>query len=311
MGGSGGGGGYGGGLGSAAQQLKAALQEVQSLAFQTELSSKLSELLSKFNDRDVQLVRERLDQIEKVLGDKLDSDIEQRFGGSVAKHTYVDGLSDIDCLMVLRDQALIGKGPQATLAAFTDALKEKLGSQAEVTKGNLAVTVRYGDGMEIQLLPAVKQGEGMKIQSSRDQHSWSKINPGKFQEALTRRNAECEGKLVPVVKLAKAIISNFPEAHQLAGYHVESLGIDAFRGYTGAKTVSAMLPHFFQKAQDRVLKPMTDSTGQSVHVDGYMGNADSAVRTNASHLLGRIAKRMSNASASGSMEQWSNLFGEK
>lgn len=160
--------------------------------------------LAQYNGRDVELVRERLNQIEKFLGNAIDGDIEQRFGGSVAKHTYVDGLSDIDCLVIMNDAGLIADGPQVTLKAFADGLAKKLEGKAEVSTGNMAVTVKYGDGMEVQLLPAVKQGDGLKIQSSRDPNSWSKINPGKFQEALTRRNAECDGKLVPVIKLAKA-----------------------------------------------------------------------------------------------------------
>ena len=41
-----------------------------------------------------------------------------------------------------------------------------------------------------------------------------------------------------------------------------------------------------------VLTPIRDSTGQSVHVDGYLGNANSADRQAASHLLNRIAKKM-------------------
>ena len=309
MGGSGGGG-YSSGLGNAARRVKEAQNTVQGEAFKTSLAGKFAELLTKYNGRDVGLVRDRLSEIEGVLGSALDGEIEQRFGGSVAKHTYVDGLSDIDCLLVLGDASLVEKGPEAALEALTATLVEKLAGKADVTSGKMAVTVTYGDGMEIQLLPAVKSGDGFKIQSSRLANQWSHINPAKFQEALTRRNAECDGKLVPVVKLAKAIIATLPEAHQLAGYHVESLGIDAFRGYTGPKTVPAMLPLFFEKAKDRVLRPMTDSTGQSVHVDGYMGAADSQQRADASHLLGRIAKRMSNASASSSLEQWASLFGE-
>jgi len=74
-------------------------------------------------------------------------------------------------------------------------------------------------------------------------------------------------------------------------------------------TTSAMLPHFFEHAKVRVLRPMTDSTGQSVHVDGYMGVANSEARQKASHLLGRLSKRMANATAARSIPQWKALFG--
>ena len=133
--------------------------------------------------------------------------------------------------------------------------------------------------------------------------------PENFQKALTRRNEECGGKLVPTIKLAKAVIGNLPDAQRLTGYHVESLAIAAFRSYDGTKTTAAMLPVFFEKARELVLSPISDSTGQSVHVDGYLGSANSVPRQAASHLLNRIAKRMRNASAYQSSDQWEALFG--
>jgi hypothetical protein len=90
---------------------------------------------------------------------------------------------------------------------------------------------------------------------------------------------------------------------------MESLAIAAFRDYDGEKTTSAMLPAFFEKARSLVLKPIKDSTGQSIHVDGYLGIENSEKRQAASHVLGRIARRMRNATAGGSTEQWGALFG--
>ena len=293
-----------------AREVREAERQVDSAGFQTDLAGLLTQLLARFNDRDAPLVRRRLDEILSSLGNVLDDKIEQIFGGSVAKHTYVDGLSDIDCLLVVNGTDLEKAGPRAALTNVEKILADKLKGNAEVSAGQMAVTVKYGDGMEIQLLPGVKSGDKLKIQSSRDPTRWSAIDPAKFQAGLTKYNAQCDGKLVPTIKLAKAIIGQLPDAHQLSGYHIESLAIDAFKGYTGTKTVASMLPVFFERAKDRVLRPLTDSTGQSVHVDEYMGAPDSAERKNASHILGRIAKRMVNATAAGSLPQWRDLFGD-
>ena len=130
-----------------------------------------------------------------------------------------------------------------------------------------------------------------------------------FKEALSSRNAACGGKLVPTIKLAKAINGELPENQRLSGYHVESLAIAAFRNYTGEKTTSAMLPALFERARDLVLSPIKDSTGQSVHVDSYLGPANSVERLAASHLLGRLGRRMRNATAAASVPQWKALFG--
>jgi hypothetical protein len=307
----GGGGSFGSGYNprDIAKEVRDAEKGVVGEAFTGELSGLFTDLLGDYNNRDVTLVRQRLDNILDELGDVADSELDLAFGGSVAKRTYVDGLSDVDCLIIVNDTALEAAGPHAAIEKVAETLGQQLGNEAEVSAGRLAVTVRYADGMEIQLLPAVKTDEGLKIPSSRVEGRWSSVDPAKFQEGLSKYNKACANKLVPTIKLAKAIIGQLPDQHQLSGYHIESLAIDAFRGYTGTMTPAAMLPHFFEKAKDRVLQPMTDSTGQSVHVDEYMGQEGSAMRTNASHILGRIAKRMSNASAAGSLPQWKDLFG--
>ncbi|AEG02837.1 CBASS oligonucleotide cyclase [Methylomonas methanica] len=291
------------------KQIREAEKKLGDQQFQTELSAFLAKSLAMFNERDIQLVRHRLDEILELLGEAIDEKIDQIFGGSVAKHTYVDGLSDIDCLLVVNDTNLEKGGPKTALSLIENVLKQSLKGHAEISVGDLAVTVHYGDGMEVQLLPAVKSGDSLKIPSARNSDQWSSIEPKKFQAALSDHNSRCDGKLVPTIKLAKAIIGQLPEARQLSGYHIESLAIDAFKGYTGTKTPSSMLPHFFEHAKNRVLSPMTDSTGQSVHVDDYMGGKNSEERISAGHLLGRIAKRMTNATASRSLAQWSELFG--
>jgi hypothetical protein len=278
-------------------------------AFDGELAGILGGLLGKINGRDAALVRERLDTLKTNLSQELDGTFDQFFGGSVAKHTYVDGLSDIDSLLVINDSQLGDKNPQEVLAKIEQVLKDSLQGNASVSHGKMAVTVEYPDGMSIQLLPAIKTtSHHIHVPSSRTD-GWSKIDPVAFQKALTKRNEECAGKLVPTIKLAKAINGELPEPQRLSGYHMESLAIAAFRAYDGEMTTRAMLPVFFDRAKDLVLSPIVDRSGQSIHVDEYLGSANSEERQVASHVLGRIARRMKNATASASAAQWQALFG--
>lgn len=309
MGGSGGSIGRGWKPDEIARQVREAEKNVQDEQFKTGVAGLLGELLAQCNERDTKLVNRRLDEITAALQGQVSERIEQIFGGSVAKHTYVDGLSDIDCLLILNKEDLAKRGPTQVLAHMASTLQEKLKGEAEVSAGKMAVTVRYGDNMEIQLLPATQDGDGVRIPSSRRENQWSSVDPKSFHQALTKYNQACDGKLVPTIKLAKAVLGQLPETQQLSGYHVESLAIDAFKNYSGTKSTSAMLPCFFEHAKERVLRPMTDSTGQSVHVDGHMGDKDSRERKNASHVLGRIAKRIANATAASSLAQWRDLFG--
>jgi Second Messenger Oligonucleotide or Dinucleotide Synthetase domain len=275
--------------------------------FETDLGGLLNDLLASANTRDVELVEERLDKVKDALGGPLENTIDTLFGGSVAKHTYVDGLSDVDSLLILNDSTLARARPSEALERVARIIRRASGPGVKVSTGRLAVTVEYPDGMSIQLLPAFKTDAGLKVPSSRHD-GWSGISPQRFQRALTKRNGECAGKLVPTIKLAKAIIGQLPEGQRLSGYHVESLAIAAFRDYTGTKTTAAMLPVFFEKARNLVMKPIRDSTGQSIHVDEYLGPENSKERVAAGHVLGRIEKRMRNASAHMSKDQWEALF---
>jgi hypothetical protein len=292
-----------------ARQVRKAEEATSVAAFEAKLSTTLADLLGSYNGRDVKLVQDRLDDIKGALEDSIEGTFDQLFGGSVAKHTYVDGLSDVDSLVIINDTGLERYGPVRTLDRMTEILRQQLGKDAVISHGRIAVTVEYPDGMKVQLLPAIKTTDGgLRVPSSR-RDGWSDIDPAAFREALTKRNEQCAGKLVPTIKLAKAINGTLPESQRLSGYHMESLAIAAFRNYQGPKTTAAMLPTFFEKAKELVLRPIKDSTGQSVHVDAYLGPANSEARVAASHILSRLAKRMHNASAAGSVAQWQALFG--
>jgi hypothetical protein len=186
-------------------------------------------------------------------------------------------------------------------------LRERLPKEIDIGHGDMAVTLTYPDGMSVQLLPAIRTEQGLNVPAA-GKSGWSEINPERFREALTRRNEECAGKLVPTIKLAKAVIGLIPEQYRLTGYHVESLAIAAFAGYEGTKTSASMLPYFFERAKELVRSPIKDRTGQSIHVDEYLGPENSDVRRTTSHLLGQLAKRMRNASAAQSKDQWQSLF---
>jgi hypothetical protein len=308
----GGGGGAGPFVGRSPEQLVRQVRETEDETavkeFETELSGIITDLLASANSRDTDKVQERLDDVKRALEGPLENSIDTLFGGSVAKRTYVDGLSDVDSLLILDDSSLERALPSEALTKLADVIQDEVGDAATVTTGRLAVTISYQDGMELQLLPAFRTEEGLKVPSWRHDR-WSNISPQNFQNELTKRNTECGGKLVPTIKLAKAVIATLPESQRLTGYHVESLAIAAFKDYSGPKTTAAMLPLFFEKARELVSAPIRDSTGQSVHVDEYLGQTGSAQREAASHILSRIAKRMRNASAHKSKDQWESIFG--
>lgn len=229
------------------------------------------------------------------------------FGGSVSKHTYVDGLSDIDALVILNKSDLNGKSPEDVKNYFYTRLKESL-PNTEIHRGKLAITIKYSDS-EIQILPAVRTESGIKI-ADQNSGKWASINPEKFTTCLTEVNKNVSMKLIPTIKMVKSIISNLPENRQLTGYHVESLAVEIFKSYDGKKTTKSMLKHFFSEATDKVMSPIKDKTGQSRHVDDYLGSGGSLERKIASDALNRIARKLKNADGSQSLDKWKEILGE-
>jgi hypothetical protein len=276
-------------------------------AFDTEVAARLGDLVGDANRRDTEAISAAIGEITDAMSAEIEGSLNPILGGSVRKHTYVDGISDIDTLIILRDPELKSSSPQAVLAYFEQKAHEEL-SGWEISRGRLAIAFRK-EGLEIQALPAVHDGGAMRIPSARGDR-WSRINPQSFFRKLTETNNRFGGKVIPVIKLAKIINSQQPAALQLTGYHVESLAIEAFKAYSGPLNPKAMLEHFFDACRSLVLAPIRDRTGQSVHVDAYLGPSNSKSRKEVSAALDRIHRRMKNADTLRSEDQWLEPFGE-
>jgi hypothetical protein len=97
----------------------------------------------------------------------------------------------------------------------------------------------------------------------------------------------------------------------LTGYHVESLAIEAFKSYEGPKDTKAMAERFFEFARERVLSPIKDRTGQSLHVDGYAGKKNSVCRRLIAQNLDRVGRRIKNANATQSLDKWRRILNQE
>lgn len=288
-------GGGGGGGGDAPTRPISELREIADRSVQRDRDESgidrfLDEQLRDLNARDAATIRERLDEILAVLDAGIEGTDELLFGGSVAKHTYCDGLSDVDALLLFREDIAGGQSPAELRALVADALAVGLGQDAEsVTAGTLAVTIHYRDGREVQVLPAVRRGEAFEIADATGA-TWTRIRPRAFAEKLSAVNAAKSGIVVPAVKIAKAFIAAYPDDRRLSGYHVESLAIEAFESYAGPNRLNAAVRHFFERAAERVLSPITDATGQSRHIDDALGARNSVERRACADSLARTAR---------------------
>lgn len=287
------------------KEVREAEDQAHDDGFETDVGDFLASELADFNSRDVEGTREVLEKIKGDLESDIEGTVDMMFGGSVAKHTYLEGISDVDTLVLLNNSSLAEASPSEVKAYLANCLSSRYGMD-NVWEGELAVTVNL-EGKSIQFLPALRHGQGVRIANS-DGSKWAKVNPQRFAQALTDANKEMNGKLVPCIKLAKAIIAKLPEQRQISGYHTESMAINAFKRYEGPKTTKAMLRHFFGQASDLVMNPISDSSGQSVHVDEYLGESNSLIRQTVSNALDRIRRRIQNADGARDLKRWKALF---
>ncbi len=280
-------------------------ERTQRQEFDAKVSRELDGLLAAFNNRDVEAVQTHIDTIVAAISAEIDGTVTPRLGGSVAKHTYVDGLSDIDCLVVLNDSDLANKTPDSVLRYFKKRLEARL-PNTEISVGDLAVTVKFSDG-EIQILPALRSGDRMKIPTGA-RNSWRTIAPKEFTDALTAVNKDNGGKVIPTIKLAKGLTANLPKGHRISGYHLECLALEAFRNYKGPENTKAMLQHLVSEIPKALKTPIPDVTGQSSAADNYLGAAGSAERKAVASAYNRLARKLRNAEGARSVEQWMRLF---
>lgn len=277
--------------------------------YEAEVSEALNELLSEYNRRDVELVRERLDRISLALTDRLESVVETQFGGSVHRHTYVEGLSDVDALAFLKGPEWANASPSEVLTRFENAIREGVPEEADTSRGRLAVTVRYADGLEIQILPAIRTAQGIRL-ADPEADEWSNVvRPDRFARRLTDLNRQLRNRLVPTIKIVKGALAKSRVGALLRGYHIESLAVRAFEDYPGPLTTKHMVEYFFDRANDLVRSPIVDSTNQSLRVDEYLGPSRSALRARIGASLQRIGRRLKYADAMADAERWLEVAG--
>ncbi|MYD35709.1 MAG: nucleotidyltransferase [Dehalococcoidia bacterium] len=265
-------------------------------------------VLARAKRQNAQKLTGRLDSLCEALRQEGNHVVQTKFGGSVQKGTYVTGLSDVDVLLIVNDSSLVNEPPAKVKEYVRKTIRKRMPNNP-VQVGKLAVTVKYADGMEIQLLPAIRtRSEGIRI-ARPGARKWSKIaHPDGFADKLAKVNTAKGGRVVPVIKLAKAIADSFitRKDSKISGYHLESLAIDAFQGYQGKLGSKVMLDHLFKYATKAVLKPIVDSTGQSRYVDEYLGSANSQARQRASTHFGQMRGKVNSCD---STRDFNALFG--
>jgi len=288
------------------QRLLALDQRIKKEEFEAEVAAIMKSALAAYNNRDVNAIQRHLETLRHALGNHIEGTVDLRFGGSIQKHTYIEGFSDIDALVILNKSELAEKSPDQVLDYFASRLRERL-PLTKVERGTVAVTVHFSDG-DIQLIPVLRAGETILVRDWTS-NTWSACRPVEFTNRLTSLNKATGGSLIPVIKLAKSVVAGWPSSYRPTGYHIEALTVEIFSKYAGPMTTKRMLQHFFGKAADRIRKPIEDPTGQSSIIDDKLGPVGAVARNRASTAMERVAKRMRNADSACSVDEWRQILG--
>ena len=125
------------------------------------------------------------------------------------------------------------------------------------------------------------------------------MHPERFASKLTEVNQANDGKVIPAIKLIKALANHSVRSDRgrLTGYHIESLAIEVFKNHRGSQDLTNMIDSFLKNAPAHVRNPIKDSTGQSRFVDEYLGPPGSAHRQSAVRNLNLMKRKFDNCTS--------------
>src|SRR6185295_121518 len=87
--------------GNILKKINASESEASKQQYDTWVNSYIDSTLVDINNRDSDAIKTHINTIKKALGNEIEGTISTQFGGSISKKTHVDGLSDIDTLVLI------------------------------------------------------------------------------------------------------------------------------------------------------------------------------------------------------------------
>ena len=128
-------------------------------------------------------------EAEDAINEGIEGSVNIVYAGSVAKGTYVEGISDVDNHVCINDTSLERMKPSEVKAYICQQLA-KLPNVKSATETSKTVTVTYKDGTEMQFVPVIKTKNGYRVA---DGNRWSNVvyeNRFSVTSSVQTRNAE-------------------------------------------------------------------------------------------------------------------------
>ena len=242
--------------------------------------------------RDFEKHMQYRNEAEDAINEGIDDSVDIVYAGSVAKGTYVEGISDVDNHVRINGTSLEKKSP-AEVKAYIRQQLSKLPDVKSVTETSRTVTVTYRDGTEMQYVPVIKTKNGYRVA---DGNRWSNVvYENRFRRDFQRTNKKCGGRLTALIGILKKENANNLKGQQMSGHHIEVMANRIFKQAPASKTktVMSMYEYYHQHASRHIMHRMCDITGQSTYVDKRsLGGPDSESRRALSRRFASRARRM-------------------
>jgi Second Messenger Oligonucleotide or Dinucleotide Synthetase domain/Adenylyl/Guanylyl and SMODS C-terminal sensor domain len=203
----------------------------------------------------------RKDNLIENLLETLNIDEDTVFlSGSYDRMTRIRPLNDIDVFVVLHDDEKakyrnVENGASKLLTKIKDQVKSIADySRSDVKVDGQAVTLTYSDGFGFDIVPAFVLGSKFEIPHS--PNAWTTADPKGQKTHLSDKNAQLDGRLVPLVKMIKQwnVYHGRPVN---SSYYLELLCNQSFPVIIPTRDLDLLI-HVFNQLQSKIMHPTID-----------------------------------------------------
>jgi hypothetical protein len=244
-------------------------------------------------------------------------DLEDDFlTGSYRRDTKTKKLKDIDIFIVIdKNGAQAGyltQPPDEVLNALEELLRDRW---PDARRDGMAVVIHYGkddDIMSIDVVPAADREEGGYLIPNPGAGGWIATNPKRHHELSIAKNAECDGKFVPFVKMIKGINRELGEPVS-PSFLLEVMAHSLIKAPFGRYQDEIVV--FLATAAEQLDREWPDPAGLGGDVNSVMSHGQKLTAATALRSAQETAERAveleDNGQERAAYDEWKNLFGNR
>ncbi len=238
--------------------------------------------------------------------------------GSYARHTKTKKLKDVDIFCVLKadgaDAHLRNGTPAAALTRLRDELAKKYTAPVP-SIGRRSCTVEFSSTDEVPSFDVVlafdRSGGGYEI-PDRAVGSWIASDPAVHKQKATDKNAACDAKWIPLVKMIKGFNREWGKPVR-PSFLLEVMALDLIRPPFGRYQDEIVL--FLANAAERVEGEWPDPAGLGPDVNSSMTAREKRAAAERLREALAVAERAVQLEDDGSeraaVDAWRELFGNR